>query len=495
MASSSPAPVVVWFRDDLRLSDHPALTRAVETGAPVLCIYIFDETSADLRPGGGAWRWWLHHSLFSLAKALADVGGRLQLYRGSASTIVPAVIEASGATALFMSRRYGGGERTLDEALTKSLEADGVDVAVSNAGLLRTPDEVRSKQGALFRVFTPFWKASRALGDPAAPLPPPRRIHAADAKGRAAPAEVSIDDLDLLPRKPDWAGGLRQAWSPGEAGARARLRAFLDGGAQGYRTARDRPDQPATSRLSPHLCHGEISPRQVLHAVRRAEHTGEILAADAEKFLSEIGWRDFSYNLLFQFPELAWTNIQPRFDSFPFRTTPGTNVSADLAAWQQGRTGYPIVDAGMRELWTTGYMHNRVRLITASFLAKHLLIDWREGERWFWDTLCDADPASNAANWQWVAGSGADAAPYFRIFNPVLQGERFDPDGAYVRNLVPELGKLPAKWVHRPWEAPADILRAADIVLGQDYPHPAVDHQAARERAMTAFRSLSDGRT
>jgi deoxyribodipyrimidine photo-lyase len=296
--------------------------------------------------------------------------------------------------------------------------------------------------------------------------------------------------LRLRPTKPDWAGGLRAAWTPGEAGARAALQAFLSDRATTYPADRDRPALPATSRLSPHLRFGEISPRAVWHAARHAAATGEVDAAAIDKFLSELGWRDFSWHLLFHNPDLATRNVDTRFDAFHWRDDP-----AGLAAWRRGQTGYPIVDAGMRELWTTGYMHNRVRMIAASFLIKHLLIDWRQGESWFQDTLCDADPASNPASWQWVAGSGADAAPYFRIFNPILQGEKFDAAGDYVRRWVPELARTPAAFIHKPWTAPRAMLDKAGVRLGVNYPAPIVDHAAARERALAAWRAISSGPT
>jgi len=297
---------------------------------------------------------------------------------------------------------------------------------------------------------------------------------------------VALADLGLLPRDPDWAGGLRQTWRPGEAEAAARLAAFLDRGLDGYAIGRDRPDDSHVSGLSPHLRFGEISPRQVFHAVRAAELSGAVQASDAERYLAELGWREFCHHLLFQFPDLARKNVQPRFDDFPWRT----GAERGLTAWQRGETGFPLVDAGMRQLWQTGTMHNRVRMVVASFLTKDLLIDWRAGEAWFWDTLCDADPASNPANWQWVAGCGADAAPYFRIFNPVKQGETFDPSGSYVRRFVPELAAMPDKWIHRPFDAPPAVLEQAGVVLGKTYPPPIVDRSVSRRRALDAFATL-----
>jgi deoxyribodipyrimidine photo-lyase len=332
-------------------------------------------------------------------------------------------------------------------------------------------------------VFTPFWRAARALGDPAGPQPAPRALRGARAP--ASPKPLRLHDLGLLPVRPDWAGGLRETWTPGESGARKRLAHFIANGLPHYAAKRDRPDVAATSGLSPHLRFGEIGPRQVWHAVAAAAEQGKARHADVEKFLSELGWREFSYHLLFHNPDLATKNFDARFDGFPWAS--GTQSRDALRAWQRGRTGIPIVDAGMRELWHTGVMHNRVRMIAASFLIKHLLVDWRQGEAWFWDTLVDADPANNPASWQWVAGSGADAAPYFRIFNPVLQGAKFDPDGRYVRRWVPELAQLPARHIHAPWQAPEAVLEAAKLVLGRDYPHPIVDLGEGRARALAAF--------
>jgi deoxyribodipyrimidine photo-lyase len=337
------------------------------------------------------------------------------------------------------------------------------------------------------RVFTPFWRAARARGAPPPPLPAPAAITAAPWPD-SAPVRTTIPALGLLPTAPDWSAGLAEAWTPGEAGAAARLGRFLAAEWSGYAEQRNRPDLPSTSRLSPHLRFGEISARQVWHAATTAHHAGAGGASetDLDIFLTEIGWREFSYHLLYHNPALATRNFQARFDDLPWRTSAG-----DLRAWQKGRTGFPIVDAGMRQLWQTGWMHNRVRMIVASVLAKHLLIDWREGEAWFWDTLVDADAANNAASWQWVAGSGADAAPYFRVFNPVLQGQKFDPEGAYVRRYVPELAGLPAKFIHAPFEAPHPVLARAGIALGRDYPHPIVGLSEGRDRALAAFATMN----
>ncbi|HEV2572092.1 MAG TPA: deoxyribodipyrimidine photo-lyase [Beijerinckiaceae bacterium] len=476
-------PALVWLRNDLRLSDNPALAAAVATGAPFLVIYILDSDDS-LRAPGGASHWWLHHSLDQLARNLAERGGRLDFFKGRALTLLPQIAAAFDASHVFWNRRYDAAGIEIDKVLKSTLLQAGVHAESFNGQLLHEPWTIATKSSGPFKVFTPYWRACLAMPEPGAPQRAPAKVQAAPWK-RTAPERSKLADLDLLPQKPDWAGGLREAWTPGETGAHARLSTFLDETLAGYADRRDRPDQPATSRLSPHLAFGEISPRQIWHAAQHARQRTPSLGSDVAKFLSEIGWREFSYHLLFYYPELARENFNARFDGFPWRKS-----VKDRRAWQKGLTGYPIVDAGMRELWQTGFMHNRVRMIAASFLIKHLLLDWREGEAWFWDTLVDADPANNAASWQWVAGSGADAAPYFRIFNPILQGEKFDPLGRYVRQFVPELAELPDAYVHKPWTAPAEVLKKAGIALGKTYPKPIVDHAEARARALAAFKSL-----
>ncbi len=479
------APALVWFRDDLRLTDQPALRAALDSGRPLICLYLYDAGASEGRPLGGAVRWWLHHSLAAHSAELEKIGGRLDLLAGDHADL-PAIAQALGAAAVYWTRRYGAAAIESDKAVKAALLEAGLEAQSFNGQLLREPWEVTTQAGAPMRVYSPFWRAHQALGDTGAPIPAPRKIQPADWP-RKAPARVALDSLRLLPAKPDWAGGLRAEWTPGEAGAKARLKAFFKGGLAAYAQERDLPAKPSTSRLSPHLRFGEISPRSVLQATRHLEAETPALNKGATKFLAEIGWREFAFHLLFHNPQLATRNHQPRFDSFPWRTPD----AATLRAWREGRTGYPIVDAGMRELWRTGFMHNRVRMIVASFLVKHLLVDWRVGEEWFWDTLCDADPANNPASWQWVAGSGADAAPYFRIFNPMIQGEKFDPEGDYVRAHVPELARVPKKFIHTPWLAPTEILAAAGVTLGATYPAPIVDHASARDRALAAFSTLT----
>ena len=478
-AEGSDVPILVLFRHDLRLADNRALDAAVQSRKPVVPVFILDEDSKGVRPIGGARRWWLRHSLTALARDLADKGARLLFRRGHTDAIVDALIAETGADRVVWNRRYDPAGAAIDAALKERLRGHGIVCESFNGQLLHEPTRLKTGTGGHYRVYSPFWRALMSEPPPRPPLDAPKTVRGYDGV-------QTCDDLaswNLLPTRLDWAGGLRAEWNPGEAGAQARLRLFLAGSIAGYSENRDRPGLASTSRLSPHLAHGEITPFQLWQAV--AEAMGEIPAQDAEKFRKEVVWREFSYHLLFHNPDLAERNYNRDFDGFEWRP------SGDLVeAWRQGRTGYPIVDAGMRELWQCGWMHNRVRMICASFLIKHLLQDWREGERWFWDTLVDADPASNAASWQWVAGSGADAAPFFRIFNPILQGEKFDGDGGYVRRFVPELAALPNRFLHEPSEAPALLLAEAGVKLGPTYPVPVVEHARARDRAMAAYNAM-----
>ena len=473
------APVLLWFRQDLRLADHRALSAAIATGRPIIPVYILDDdTPGDWRIGG-AGRWWLHKSLEALGADLEGLGSRLILRRGSSLDAVLALMEETGADAVYATRSYEPWARRLETDIAERLEARGRTFRRFAGGLLFEPEVPKTKAGDPFKVFTPFYKACLALDPPKPPLPRPT---SSLPSPEGWPRSEDLDDWALLPRSPDWAGGFRESWEPGEAGAEARLQRFLDEAMAGYSDKRNRPDIEGTSRLSPHLHFGDISPHRCWQAVE------ERLAADGQgakggrSFLRELVWREFSYHLLFHWPHLPEKAFRPEFEAFPW-----DEDAAALAAWQKGQTGYPIVDAGMRELWQTGWMHNRVRMITASFLIKHLMIPWQVGENWFWDTLVDADLANNSASWQWVAGSGADAAPYFRVFNPILQGKKFDTKGAYVRRYVPELSKLSDDYLHAPWEAPEAVLAAAGIALGKNYPEPMVDHGKARQRALQAY--------
>ena len=469
--SAGEPAAIVWFRDDLRLSDNPALSEAAASGAPLLALYVLDEAAMGDWRLGAASRWWLHHSLSSLASDLFARGVPLVLRRGPADMALFSLLTETKARSLYWNRLYEPWAVRRDGEIKARLRAEGVQAQSSNASLLFEPAALHNAQGEPYRVFTPFWRACLAKPAPAAPLPPPARL-----RGAPAPASERLEDWRLLPTMPDWAGGLREAWAPGESEAKTKLFDFVAKRAAKYNETRDALGEDGVSRLSPHLHFGEVSARQVWQSVE--SEAGPTGAA----YLRQLGWREFSRHLLFANPDLPEKPLDRSFSRFPWR-----DDNNGLTAWKKGRTGYPLVDAAMRELWRTGYMRNRARLVAASFLVKHLLIHWREGEDWFWDTLVDADLANNAASWQWVAGCGADAAPYFRVFNPVLQGEKFDPGGVYVRRFVPELAKLEAKWIHRPWEAPKAVLEAAGVRLGESYPLPIVDHASARARALAAY--------
>ncbi|HJS86297.1 MAG TPA: deoxyribodipyrimidine photo-lyase [Acetobacteraceae bacterium] len=470
--------VLLWFRNDLRLSDHAALTAAVESGHDVLPVYVLDEGAAGIWAPGGASRWWLHHSLAALDASLSRMGARLILRRGSAGEHLRSIARETKAVALHAGRAVEPWARTQESALEAALSEDGVAVHWHRTVMLFDQDALRTKSGGPFHVYSPFARACMETGGPPPPLPAPARV--------SAPARLPRSDCSeawaLLPAHPDWAGEIRATWTTGEAAAQDRLRRFVPVTLADYAAGRDRPRAEGTSRLSPHLHFGEISPVQVWHAAREIEGRG------SGKFIGELLWREFSIHLLWHQPHLPDRPLRAAFASMAYRDDP-----AGLRAWQRGRTGIPIVDAGMRQLWRTGWMHNRVRLIAASFLVKHLLINWREGEAWFWDTLVDADLANNSASWQWVAGSGTDSAPFVRIFNPVLQARKFDPDGDYVRTYVPELASLPAPEIHAPWEVPEIVLRGAGVVLGRTYPRPILDLGTGRARALAAYAGLGGG--
>lgn len=473
-------PIVVWFRRDLRLDDNPALIEAAATGRPVVPVYVLDE-ALEGRPLGGAARWWLDKSLRALAGSLAAIGSRLVLRSGDSAVELRRLLTETGATAVSWNSLWEPAARSRDDRLAEALRRDGVEVRTFNATLLAEPGSVLTGGGEPYKVFTPFWRALRPRLAPA-PLPAPKRLAAPEAW----PASEQIADWDLHPTRPDWSAGF-DVWKPGEAGAAARLHRFVDHALHAYPTGRELPGSEGSSRLSPHLHWGEISPGRVFRTVCGAAHDGGVGDEACEKLLSELGWRDFSAHLLHHFPHLPKAAFKPAFNRFPFCSDPD-----GLEAWRRGRTGYPIVDAGLRQLWNTGWMHNRARMIVSSFLVKDLLIDWREGEAWFWDTLVDADQATNAASWQWIAGSGVDAAPYFRVYNPVTQGEKFDAKGAYVRRWVPELADLPDHQLHAPWTATDLELAAAGVRLGDTYPRPIVDHAKARDRALEALKSVKE---
>jgi len=477
--SAADPPLILWFRQDLRLDDNPALNAAAETGRPLICLYILDDKTPGRWRIGGAGRWWLHESLAALDARLRKLGGALVLRRGRAQAVLTELIAETGATGLYGNRTYEPYALARDIEIKAALSERGIEGKGFNGALLFEPWSIVNKSGEPFKVYSAFWRACQAQ-PPRAPLKTPKRLRFAPV-----PASDVLQDWRLKPTRPNWAKAFPEHWKPGEAGAHARLDALLDAKLYDYSQARDLLAEDATSRLSPHLHWGEISAQTVWTRVQTRAAEDPRLQHGADKFLSELGWREFSHHLLFHAPNLPERNWRSAFDAFPWR-----DDAEGFAAWTHGRTGYPIVDAGMRELWSTGYMHNRARMIAASFLIKHLLIDWRAGQDWFWDTLVDADLANNAAAWQWVAGSGADAAPYFRIFNPVLQGEKFDEDGTYVRRWIPELARLATPNIHKPWEAPPLVLRAAGVRLGETYPAPIVDHAPARARALKALASI-----
>jgi len=472
-------PVIYWFRQDLRLRDLPGLSAALAAGRPVLACYILDEESPGVWRMGGASRWWLHHSLTALGSEIEALGGQLYLTRGRPEGILADLAVQSGADLICCSRQYEPWARQLEEDLHGALGSRGVTLKRYGGSVLWEPDTLSNLAGQPFKVFTPFWRKCRGL--PIAPPVAMPELRFGLWQRDIRPAD-ELRDWQLLPTRPNWAQGWEQRWQPGERGAQLRLDEFLHGAVADYDAGRNYPARQATSRLSAHLHFGEMAPARVFHAARSASAANPALEQETEKFLSELGWREFSTHLLYHFPTLPEQAFKADFAAFPW-----VGGARELRAWQQGKTGYPMVDAGMRELWQTGYMHNRVRMVVASFLCKHLLVDWRAGQRWFWDTLVDADLANNACGWQWVAGSGADASPYFRIFNPTTQGLKFDKAGEYIRCWLPELAALPDKYLHEPWTASAEVLRDAGVTLGESYPLPVVDHRDARNAALAAY--------
>lgn len=467
-------PNIVWLRNDLRLRDNAALSTALGQGAPVVVLYIWDvEAYGDWAPGGAA-KVWLHHALESLSKELAKQGGRLILRKGATAEVLHDVITTTGAGAIYWNRRYEPNLRALDAELKLELRAEGLKVETFNSALLNEPHTVANKSGGPFKVYSPYFKSiqDRPVAAPVEFEPEAAQWSKMDLESEA------LEALDLLPEL-DWWRGMITEWDISEAGAQARLDSFLDGPVANYNEDRNIPGMEGSSKLSPYLQSGLIGPRQVVAAL---EARSDLKEKGPFVYLKEIYWREFAYNVLFHFPHTSDKPLQAQYADFPWE-----DDEALLKRWQEGQTGYPIVDAGMRELYATGWMHNRVRMIVASLLVKQLLQDWKAGAAWFWDTLVDADLASNSLGWQWSGGCGADAAPYFRVFNPMIQGGKFDAIGTYVKRYVPELAKLPAKYIHTPWEAPESVLEAAGVELGVTYPRPVIDHQVGRDRALAAF--------
>jgi deoxyribodipyrimidine photo-lyase len=467
------APVILWFRQDLRLRDNPALHHAIKSGTKIIPIYILDdETPSDLKMGGAS-RVWLHHSLSSLSTQLDK---KLHFFRGDAAELIPEIIKETGASGIYWNRCYEPWRIKRDTQIKSELQDQNIEVKTFNASLLWEPWEIETQNGTPYKVFTPFYKKG-CLQAPPPPKPQsvPKNILLHTYQGTLS---CSLDDLELLPQI-NWDQGMVRHWNISENGAQNRLNQFLDEGLEGYAEKRNLPIAPNVSRLSPYLHFGEISPHDIWYTAQEYAHAHAVPEKDIDTLCSELGWREFSYHLLYHFPDLHRKNLQEKFNHFPW-SEPDKD---QLSRWQKGQTGYPIIDAAMRELWQTGYMHNRCRMIVASFLVKNMLVHWHYGEDWFWDCLFDADLASNSASWQWVAGCGADAAPYFRIFNPILQGEKFDPDGQYIKKYVPELQYLPTKYIHTPWEAPKKP---------KDYPAPMLDIKATRQRALDAYEHMKE---
>jgi deoxyribodipyrimidine photo-lyase len=464
--------VLLWFRRDLRLSDHAALHAAAASGLPVVPVFLWTPEDGDEAPGASS-GWWLHQSLVALERSLRARGSRLIVRSGPAAETLLQLAAETRARHIFCNRIYEPRALAAEPALEARLRAKGVSIESFNGSLLFEPGAILTAAGGSFRVFTPFW---RALSNQRGTLRKPERRPRTISAPRTWPQSLKVADLGLEPRV-DWATGIRAAWTPGEEAAQKRLHSFAIRSVLRYGEDRNRTDVEGTSRLSPHLHFGEISPIQIWHAV--ADRPG------AEPYLRQLAWREFAYHLLVETPETIREPFQAEFQNFPWRRN-----TRRLRTWQKGQTGYPLVDAAMRQLWTTGWMHNRARLVAASFLVKHLLIPWQQGAAWFLDTLVDADLANNTMGWQWVAGCGVDAAPYFRILNPVAQGEKFDPHGVYVRRWVPELAALPDEWIHKPWEAPPAMLAAAGVQMGNTYPRPIVDHAEARQAALAAFQEM-----
>ena len=473
-------PVIHWFRNDLRLGDNPALYDAsLNSEGQVLPLYTWNPDGDEPWPLGGASKWRLHHSLIALDEALRKKGTRLIIRAGHPLDIITEIANQTGAQAISWNRRYEPHLIELDRNLKRQLEELGFQVTTKNGHLLNEPWTISTQQSKPYQVFTAYWKAC-LRHEPGEPLPGPHTL-------KPVPDSISSDKLETLRLRPaiPWDQSFKGHWNSGTEAAKHDLQNFFNARLKDYSEARNRLDILGGSGLSDHLRWGEISARQVWQETKRQLINRPELKSVADKFLSEIGWREFAYHLLYHFPNTPTEALRTPFQDFPWQHDSGT-----LAAWQKGQTGYPVVDASMRCLWTTGSMPNRARMIVASFLTKHLLIPWQRGAEWFWDTLVDADLASNTLGWQWTAGCGADAAPYFRIFNPVTQAEKFDPEGQFIRTWIPELAPLPMSLLAQPWKLSASQAQAYGIELGRDYPHPIIDHQKARVRALRAYDEI-----
>ena len=475
MGDSSGTNVIFWFRQDLRISDNPAFSKACQRGS-IIPIYILDDVNSGIHKLGGASRWWLNSALKDLNESL---GGFLRFYEGDALTLLPKLAQAYNAQGVFWNRCYEPWRINRDTKIKQQLSDSGIEVQTSNGSLLWEPWQVLKKNGEPYRIYTPYYRRGcLSMPPPRSPIPIPKEIRYAVLDRKLDVCALS--DLNLLANN-DWHLKLSKHWDVSEKKAQKCATDFVSKRLNNYREGRNFPYDSKVSRLSPYLRFGQISPNMVWFLAKNQSEKIE-RAESLDTFLSELGWREFSYYTMYHFPELPVKNLQTRFDKFPWHL----EVS-HLKAWEEGNTGFPLVDAGMRELWETGYMHNRVRMVVGSFLVKNLLIHWHHGQRWFWDCLVDADLASNSAGWQWVAGCGTDAAPFFRIFNPITQSEKFDAEGRYIRRFVPQLSKLSNKYIHAPWLASSEALDAAGITMGDNYPNPIVDVKISRALALAAF--------
>ncbi|MXV45049.1 deoxyribodipyrimidine photo-lyase [Saccharibacter sp. 17.LH.SD] len=472
-------PVIVWFHDDLRLHDHPALTQASQTGHPLLCVFIFEEPTATQRAQGKASQWWLHGALTSLSVKLQQLGGSLLILTGNAEFLIPTLAKESNAAAIFTHARQTPCERSSIEAITRTLPSD-VHLHQYWGNTLLEPTSIKNKTNGIYRVFTPFWNALKTQNI-LSPLSHPSKLEF--FSWDSSPLSYAYLTLDTLLPQPNWASGLHDTWEPTLEAAHETLNDFIHHNLAHYESRRDQMGIDGSSRISPYLAFGQLSPRFIWHAVRQhGKHSGSTVC-----FLREIAWREFAHYTLYHSPDILSRNLKPHLDMLPWK-----NNHEYLRAWQNSRTGIPIVDAGMRELWHTGWMHNRARMITGSFLTRHLLTHWRAGEAWFWDTLVDANNANNAMNWQWVAGTGIDTMPFFRIFNPTTQAKKFDPHGDYIRHWIPELRHLSNRYLFEPWTAPLSHLQEAGITLGDHYPYPIIDLPTARKHALEALSSCKE---
>ncbi len=475
---------IVWFRRDLRLTDNPALASAVREHDRVVPLYIHAPHEESPWSPGAASRWWLHQSLASLQERIRALGSRLILRTGNSYDVLQLMINETDADAVYWNRLYEPAAILRDSDIKRRLRAAGVTACSANAALLFEPWTVATRSGDPYRVFTPFWKGCRARLETPEVFEAPNRL----PEFRGGIEGGNLAELDLLPVRP-WSEGLASAWQPGEPGALDQVDVFMQEALDRYPSGRDFPDRQYTSRLSPHLHFGEVGPRQLMVAITAEMASGPAQEQAGEKFLRQVGWREFAHHILYHYPKTPEEPLDARFAKFPWRG----DWQQLYGRWCRGTTGIPLVDAGLRELWSTGWMHNRVRMVVGSFLTKNLRVPWQQGARWFWDTLVDADLANNTLGWQWISGCGPDAAPYFRVFNPVKQAEKYDPDRKYIRRWVPELASLSDQHIASPWNAPAPVMKAAGVRLGETYPLPMVDLKESRQQALDAYQAIKAG--